>query len=131
VSAVWRWLADGVVSVHFGYLAYVVAGGFLAWRWPKTITLHLLATGWAVLVVVTHVPCPLTALQGTLREHAGQSTLGGSFVDTYVRGTFYPVGQQSLAQGVLGLVVLASWVGVLLRRHRSAPQLSLPAGRSG
>ena len=30
-----RLLADGVMATHFGYLVYLVVGGFLAWRWPR------------------------------------------------------------------------------------------------
>lgn len=32
-----------VLTLHFGYLAYVVVGGFVAWRWPRTIWVHLVA----------------------------------------------------------------------------------------
>jgi Protein of Unknown function (DUF2784) len=129
VSAVWRWLADGVVAVHFGFLAYVLVGGFLAWRWHKTIILHGLAVCWVALVVAAHLPCPLTALQNSLRERAGQPPLGGSFVNIYVRGTLFPANQQLLAQVVLGLVVVTSWALLLRRARRSATEVTAPALR--
>lgn len=127
MNVVWRWLADGVAAVHFGFLGYVFAGGYLAWRWNKTIILHFLAACWVALVVFFHLPCPLTALQENLRERAGQRPLGGSFIDVYVRGTFYPANGQLLAQAALGIVVVASWVGLVRRRRQSAPKLTASA----
>lgn len=111
MHTVWVSLAEGVVVLHYGYLAYLVSGGFLAWRWPRSIVAHVLATVWAVLIVVTKVPCPLTALQNNLRERAGQQPLGGSFIDTYVRGTLFPADRIGLAQALVGVVVVTSWLG--------------------
>jgi len=47
----YRLLADGVAGIHYGYLAYLVSGGFIAWRWPRTIVTHVLAAAWGVVVV--------------------------------------------------------------------------------
>lgn len=116
----YRVLADAVVLAHFGFLLYLITGGFLAWRWPRTIGLHLLAAVWGTLIVTTGVPCPLTALQDELRETGGEGPLhGGGFISLYVRGTFYPTHQQTVAQALVALVVLASWGG-LIARHRAA-----------
>ena len=119
-------LATGVVGLHYAYLAYLIAGGFLAWRWPKSIPAHVLAAAWAVLIVVTKVPCPLTALQNTLRERAGQQPLGGSFIDTYVRGTLFPADRVGLVQALVSVVVLASWVGFAVVARPGPQRLRLP-----
>jgi Protein of Unknown function (DUF2784) len=121
----WRWLADGVVGLHYGYLAYLVGGGFLAWRFHRTIALHALAAVWAALIVVTKVPCPLTALQNTLREQGGQRPLTDSFINLYVRGELFPNDMIGLAQLLVGVVVLTSWVGFALQLRQAG------AGRSG
>ncbi|MCW2527468.1 MAG: hypothetical protein JWM76_2328, partial [Pseudonocardiales bacterium] len=116
------WTADVVVAVHFGYLAFLVAGGYIAWRWPRTIALHVVAAVWAVLIVTTSVACPLTALQNNLREHAGQGPLhGGGFIQLYVRGTLYPANEQAASQAVVGAVVLFSWLALFMR-HRGRRQ---------
>jgi hypothetical protein len=121
----WNWLARGVVGLHFAYLAYVAAGGLLAWRWPKTIKLHVTAVAWAVLIIVTRVQCPLTSVQDYLRERSGEHPLAGGFIDVYVRGTLFPAGGQARAQAALGALVLASWTGLLLRsRRHGAPRFS-------
>jgi hypothetical protein len=116
---VWRVLADGIAGIHYAYIAYMIVGGFIAWRWPKTIVAHVLAVVWAVLIVTTKVPCPLTALQNNFRERAGDKPLSDSFINVYIRGTFYPEGQQTLSRVAVGVVILGSWAGYYyLRRAR-------------
>ena len=43
----YEWLVTLVLALHFAYVAYVVVGGFLAWRWPRAIWPHLVACAWA------------------------------------------------------------------------------------
>jgi hypothetical protein len=86
----YRWLAIAVIGLPFGYLAYLVAGGYLAWRWPLSFVLHLIAVAWGVLIIAAAAPRSLTWLQNTLREHGGQRKLDMSFIDAYVRGVFFP-----------------------------------------
>jgi hypothetical protein len=117
----YRLLADGVAGIHYAYLAYLIGGGFLAWRWPRTIVLHGLAAGWGALIVTTKVPCPLTAAQNELRNLGGEPRLAESFINSYVRGTFYPAAHETVARAIVVAVVLVSWVGyaqVRLRRRR-------------
>ena len=39
----YRLLTTLILVLHFGFLVYLVVGGFLAWRWPRTLWLHLVA----------------------------------------------------------------------------------------
>jgi len=114
----YRLLADGVAGVHYAYLAYLVGGGFVAWRWPRTIAVHGLAAAWGVVVVAAGWPCPLTAAQNALRERGGEPRLSDTFINSYIRGTFYPAAHDAEARGVVAAVVVASWVGYALRRRR-------------
>ena len=66
-----RLLADGVMATHFGYLVYLVVGGFLAWRWPRAIYPHLVAVAWALGIVLIGFPCPLTGIERRLRQPEG------------------------------------------------------------
>jgi hypothetical protein len=129
VNALWRGLADVMISVHYAYIAYLVVGGFIAWRWRKTIWLHIAAAIWAVAIIVTKVPCPLTALQNQFRENAGQHPLSTSFINLYVRGTLYPADHQTLAQLAIAVVILTSWIGFRLRRPSRRPQSDSAARR--
>ncbi|MGH8894388.1 MAG: DUF2784 domain-containing protein [Actinomycetes bacterium] len=121
---VYRLLALAVIGLHGGYLAYVVAGGYLAWRWPRTFALHVGAVMWGVLVIAIQAPCPLTWLQNTLRARGGQPELGSSFIDSYVAGVFYPGDHEITARAVVALVVALSWLGLAIR-HRHLP-LTVP-----
>lgn len=113
----YRWLALGVVGLHLGYLAYLVAGGFLAWRWQRTLALHLICAIWAVLIVTTQAPCPLTWLQNALRSLGGQEDLTMSFIDTYVRGVFYPGDHETTARILVALLNAVSWLGFVRLAH--------------
>ncbi|WP_304044477.1 DUF2784 domain-containing protein [Jatrophihabitans endophyticus] len=74
-------LAYCVVGLHFAFLAYVVLGGFLAWRWPVTLVTHLAAVVWGVLIVVAHLLCPLTWAMNELRDLAGERHHTHSFIN--------------------------------------------------
>lgn len=135
MNTVWGWLADSVVLVHYVFMGYVLVGGYLAWRWPRTIALHVLAIIWAVLIVAVHVQCPLTALQNLFREQAGRARLSGGFIDNYIRGTFYPTHGAAAAQAIAGVIVLLSWLGFavhLRQAHqlRGARAEPVPSGTS-
>ena len=125
----WRGAAVVVVGAHYAFLAYLLVGGFLAWRWPRTLVAHLMAATWAVLIVVMQLDCPLTALQNWLREQRGQPAVPG-FIDTYVRSIFYPAGAATYARLAVALIVVASWIGLLARRRRRqqrTPDTMLPS----
>lgn len=111
-----RVLTGVVVAVHYAFLLYLIVGGFLAWKWPRTIWLHLVAAAWAVLIVTVGALCPLTFAQNWLRERQGQPPLRTGFIQQYVTGTFYPTGAERLSQLLVGVVVAVSWIGFARRR---------------
>ncbi len=111
----YKLLADATVMVHFAFLAYVVAGGFLAWRWPPAIWPHLLAAGWGLSTLVFRLDCPLTWLEDWARRRAGGSGLSHGFIDTYLTGIVYPERYTGLLQVLAAVAVAVSWVAALLR----------------
>ncbi len=104
-------LAEAVVVLHFTVLAFLLGGGFLAWRWRWVIYPHLALGAWAVLSIVTPTVCPLTAWENDFRAMAGMPVLETGFIDHYIDGVWYPESASTLVQLVLGAVVLASWIG--------------------
>lgn len=112
---VWRGLVTLILLTHFAYLAYVVGGGFLAWRWPKAIWPHLVAATWGVLLIGFHLSCPLTIVENWARRHADEGVDAG-FVNHYVKGVIYPAHHTNLARLACALVVLTSWL-VVGRRY--------------
>jgi hypothetical protein len=113
-----RALVTLIVATHFVYLAYAVFGGFLAWRWPRTIWVHLAGAVWLFLVVVAHLDCPLTWAEDQARQRAGMPPLAYGFIDEYVNGVLFPRGWTTTAQAVVALLVLGSWAGFGVLRHR-------------
>jgi hypothetical protein len=108
-----------ILILHFAYLGYVVVGGFLAWRWPRTIWLHLAAGGWGLVIAVNPWGwrCPLTDAEYWARQRAGQDGFDAGFVDRYLEGVLYPERYTWLLQVLAGGLVLASWVGYHRRRR--------------
>ena len=109
-------LAEVTMVVHFAYLVYVVAGGFLAWWWPRTLWLHLAASLWGFAAVGVGLICPLTYVEDLSRERAGQRGLPAiGFIDHYIEGVLYPERYAGLVQWLMAAAVATAWFGVLLR----------------
>ena len=117
----WRALAIAVLAVHFAFLLFVVFGGFLTWRWPRVVWLHLAALAWSLGSVTVHYDCPITSLEDSLLRRAGDHP-NGEFIDRYVKGYLVPHGQDGLVQAALALVIAVSYVGFMQRRPRRAPR---------
>jgi len=115
----WYWfLADLVVVVHLGFIAFLVLGGFLAWRWPGVLWVHVPVVAWALVIVAFSVECPLTPLENHLRHLADQRGYSGSFIDHYLTGVIYPARFLVLARALVAAVVVIAYVGLLVRnRH--------------
>lgn len=111
-------LVTVILVVHFGYLAFVVLGGFLAWRWPRVFWVHLAAAAWGLAVVGIPLTCPLTTAENWARRQAGQTQQTAGFIDRYIEGVLYPERYTLLLQVLVGATVVGSWVGAYLyRRH--------------
>jgi Protein of Unknown function (DUF2784) len=120
-------LATTALVVHLLFLGYLALGGFLAWRWPRTVLLHVAVVLWGVGSVVVGYGCPLTAVESWARAHAGGDGLPtGGFIDHYLTGVIYPERWLVAAQVMVGVLVLVSWVG-LWRRTSSALEVD-PGG---
>jgi hypothetical protein len=115
----YRFLVTAILAVHFAFLAYVAAGGFLAIRWPRLIWPHLAAAAWGLLVVLVPVTCPLTWAENWARQRAGERALTKGFIDRYIEGVIYPARYTRLVDLLVALVVLISWLFVY-RRWRTS-----------
>ena len=104
---VYRILADAVVLLHAGFVAFVVAGGFLVWRWRPVVWAHVPCALWGVAIEFGGWICPLTPLENALRVRAGLEGYRGGFVEHYVIPTLYPAGLTRPTQALLGTLALA------------------------
>jgi hypothetical protein len=117
----YRLLADILVGIHFLFVVFVVAGGFLTWRWPRLAWIHVPVALWGVLIEFAGWICPLTPLDNSLRRAAGQAGYTGGFVEHYVIPVVYPGALTREIQLALGVAVIAINVvvyGQLARRLR-------------
>ncbi|HYN97927.1 MAG TPA: DUF2784 domain-containing protein [Pilimelia sp.] len=115
----YRLLTTLILAAHFAFVGYLAVGGFLAWRWPRTIWLHLAAAAWGVAVVAARLTCPLTAAEDWARRRAGEAGLSTGFIDRYLEGVVYPERYAVAAQAVVAVAVLGSWLAMGLRRRRA------------
>ena len=92
-------LADVVLTLHVGFVVFVVAGllliylgYFLQWSWVRNRVfrvLHLLAIGVVVIQSWLGIVCPLTTLEMWLRAQAGEITYAGSFIQHWMQQILY------------------------------------------
>lgn len=94
----YRLLADAVLLLHLGFIAWAVLGGLWVRRRPRLAWLHLPALAWGAWAVIAGVVCPLTPLENRLRRLGGEAGYDGSFVERYLLAAIYP----DWAQGEAG-----------------------------
>jgi hypothetical protein len=104
------------MAVHFLVLAYIVLGAFLAWRWPRTILVHLPFALWGLAITLGAV-CPLTTLENHLRAESDEG-----FIERYLDGVLYPDEYLTLSRILAAVLVTVGYTGAVLawRRHLSA-----------
>jgi hypothetical protein len=107
------------VFAHFVFIGYTVTGGFIAWRWPHTIALHVAAVLWAVASAAGHVGCPLTGLERWARHHAGMQPLPSTgFIAHYLTGVLYPADWMAAVQILVFSIVATTWAIYVWRGRR-------------
>jgi len=92
-------LADLVVLVHALYVGFVVigvavisAGGIFGWRWIRNFWLrvvHLAAIAAVCVEALTDTTCPLTTLENSLRQRAGQTSYAGAFLGHWAHALIF------------------------------------------
>ena len=117
-----RLLADLVLIFHATFVVFVVLGGLLTLRWPRTAWLHVPVVLWGAGIEFVGGICPLTPLENHWRRLAGEQGYQGGFVDHYVIAFLYPDGLTRTHQIVVGLLVLTLNVAIYawaLQRRRA------------
>jgi uncharacterized membrane protein YhhN len=80
---IYRLLADLVLVAHLLFIAFVAAGGLLAWKWPRLLWLHVPVAVWAAAIVTVAFTCPLTPLESTYASvQASRPTTAASSIVT-------------------------------------------------
>ncbi len=119
----YRLLADAVLVAHFGVVLFIVAGlvmillgGYLGWSWVRNFWFRVLHIG-AIICVAAEawlgIACPLTDLEQSLRERAGQPGHAGDFIAFWLgKLLFYQAAPWVFiaAYSAFALLVIYSWV---------------------
>jgi Protein of Unknown function (DUF2784) len=106
-----RLLADAVLVFHALFIAFAVFGGLITvWQRGKAyrfwLCVHLACVAWAATVVIMGWACPLTPLEQSLRQAAGQQGYQSSFIEHYLLAAIYPEGLTRPIQIALGIGVV-------------------------
>jgi len=131
----YRLLADVVLLLHLGFVAFCAGGALLVWRRPAWAWLHLPALAWGAYVVVAGEICPLTPLENALRVAGGGAAYDEGFIERYLLPLVYPAFVQGEAgrgwQVALGIALVAgnAVVYALLLRRRRALEENRPMRR--
>lgn len=111
--------------VHFVALLYIGLGGFVAWKWPKTIFVHVFFAAWGLAVNLFTLACPLTVVEDYLREQQGLGPLPGGFNEYYIYDTLFPREWLPIVAVGAILLVAGSYLGAYLhwraRQHDDVP----------
>ena len=120
--AIFQALADTVLVVHVGFVAFVVLGclailigPLLRWQWiysRRFRWLHLAAIVIVVLQAWLGRLCPLTILESELRRRAGQAGYEASFIQHWLQQLLYydfPLWVFGLVYTVFGALIAGLW----------------------
>jgi hypothetical protein len=115
-------LADAVLLLHFGIVLFVVlglpvivVGNNAGWSWVNVLAwrlAHLVAIGVVVLQAWLGQYCPLTILESTLREKAGQAAYTSSFIEHWIQRLLYydlPLWVFAIVYTLFGALVVWAW----------------------
>ena len=129
--ATYHALADLVLIVHVLYVAFVVfglvfiwCGGFRGWSWvrnPWFRAAHLAAIGVVMAQSWLGMECPLTTLENSLRDRAGDPAYAGAFIAHWLHALLYynaPPWVFTLGYSLFGLAVVMSLIFVRPRSFR-------------
>ncbi|WP_051791704.1 DUF2784 domain-containing protein [Amycolatopsis jejuensis] len=118
-------LAYVLLGLHFVILAYLVFGGFVAWKWPRTLFAHIPLVVWGVVSSVFQLDCPVTEAENWARSAGGMAQYDHGFIETYIAGVFYDPHHVNRFRAVVGFFVAVGWVGSwwYARRRRAVRRL--------
>ena len=112
--------ADLVAVTHAAFIAFLLVGGFVAWRRPRLAWAHIPAVVLTAAVFAFGADCPLTDLEKHLRHQAGERAYRDGFVAHYL----LPMVPNDVRTVAVPLFVVgvnaAAYAGYVARRRRAS-----------
>jgi hypothetical protein len=119
--------ADLVAITHAAFIVFLLVGGYVAWRLPRLVWVHLPAAVLTAAFFAFGADCPLTDLEKFLRHGAGEPAYRGGFIAHYLLPEV-PGGARAVAVPVVVVVVIAAaYAGYIARRRRANTERGLTA----
>jgi hypothetical protein len=121
---VYHVLANLVLILHAMFVAFVVFGAALVFRWKKLIWIHPVAVAWGALTEFAGIVCPLTPLEVRLRQLGGAAGYERGFIEHYLIAWLYPEALTRELQVWLGFgallpnILIYGWLLIRTRRTR-------------
>ncbi len=84
MSAAYQLLAIITAIAHFAFVAFLLAGGLLSYRWPQIVWLHFPVAVYGVMIMAVGWRCPLTDLEIWSRKMAGETVEWTEFIRHYL-----------------------------------------------
>ena len=119
-------LAASVAITHLALIAFLLAGGLLAWRWRRLLWVHVPFLLAILTINLLGADCPLTNLELALLQAGGAQPYDGGFIEHYLVEPVYPDGitprVRMAIYAVAGVPNAVAYAGLLARtlRRRSA-----------
>ena len=124
-------LADLILTLHVGIVAFVVVGqllfvigGILGWLWVREWRIRLAHLALIAFVIVQSwlgVVCPLTLWEQALRQQSGQADYTESFIEHWLSKLIFfssPAWVFVLVYTLFGALVLLTWWWLPPRQFR-------------
>lgn len=102
-----RFLARLVLTTHIAYVAFVIFGSLLVFRWPGIAYLHLAAVVWAFATLAFDLGCPLTPWEKASWRRAGIEPYPEGFLQHHILRTRFAPEHSRRNHMIIGLLVLA------------------------
>lgn len=101
-------IADLIMILHLAFIVFVAGGGLAVLRWSWVAFIHLPAAAWGVMIEILNWTCPLTPLEVSFRQAAGQAGYNGGYIEHYLMPLIYPEGLTRSVQFVLAAIVIGT-----------------------
>ena len=105
-------VADGVLFLHTLFVVFALFGALLYPVDTRFLLLHLPVVLWSSVVNLANWTCPLTPLEQSLRQRAGQQSFQRGWMQHYLEPLIRPLGMPRRLELVAGVSVVV-WNGLL------------------
>ena len=125
-------LAGAVAVLHGAAVLFMLTGSLLALRWPRVLWLHVPVSLAILALHLTGSECPLTGIELTLRDRAGEPGYTGGFIGHYVTQPLgFPIRATATQVGIYVVAFVPNVIGYGLLLGRSVRARSRVAPKWG